>query len=255
MGLFSKKETCCICNNIEGKKKIFEGYICKQCLRLCSIPFQVRVNKNTTRQSILAEIENNKKNKSLLNNFNPTKQIGHYIEFDEQKKQWLIPDGFFGKKVNAKVYDFKDIIEYELLEDGDSVTKGGLGRAVVGGALLGGVGAIVGSVTGKKKTKSVINSLKIKITINDTSNPVIYINLITTKVKSNSSLYKMAYSQAQTILSMLSIITKSDENTAKEENKDTLSVADEVIKLKKLKDEGILTEEEFNIQKGKILNR
>ena len=65
----------------------------------------------------------------------------------------------------------------------------------------------------------------------------------------------MAYSQAQTILSMLSIITKSDENTAKEENKDTLSVADEVIKLKKLKDEGILTEEEFNIQKGKILNR
>ena len=32
-------------------------------------------------------------------------------------------------------------------------------------------------------------------------------------------------------------------------------LADEVIKLKKLKDEGILTEEEFNIQKGKILNR
>ncbi|EPZ54444.1 hypothetical protein H477_3583 [[Clostridium] sordellii ATCC 9714] len=49
------------------------------------------------------------------------------------------------------MYNYKDIIEFELLEDGESITKGGLGRAVAGGVLLGGVGAIVGGVTGIEK--------------------------------------------------------------------------------------------------------
>ncbi|NFA59457.1 SHOCT domain-containing protein [Clostridium sporogenes] len=253
MGLFFKsKEKCCICGNEEGKKKISSGFICKQCLHLCSINFQVKINKNTTKEAILIEIEKNKNNKKLVADFTTTKKIGPYIEFDEQKGLWLIPDGFGGKKVNPRIHAFGDIVEYELLQDGDSITKGGLGRAVAGGVLLGGVGAVVGGVTGKKKTKSVINNLRIKITVNDTSNPSVYIDLIKTPTKANSFIYKTAYSSAQEILSMLSIITQktSDENT----NTKT-SVADELIKLKGLLDEGILTQEEFTSEKNKLLNK
>lgn len=257
MGLFFKeKESCCICNIREGKKKIYEGFVCKECLRSCSINFQVKINKNTTKKEILNEVYNNDKNKQLLEEFLPTKKILNYIEFDEQKRLWLIPDGFAGKKVNPKIYSFDDIIEYELLQDGDSVTKGGLGRAVAGGVLFGGVGAIVGGTTGKKKTKSVINDLKIKITVNNTCNPSVYVKLINAPTKANSIIYKTSYSAAQEILSMLSIITQKN-NIKNEETKElkSTSVADEIIKLKSLLDEGILTQEEFNSEKNKILNR
>lgn len=254
MGLFSKKETCCICNDKEGKKKIANGYVCKDCLHLCSIPFQIKINKNTTKELILNEIENNKNNKNLLTVFVYTKRIGNYIEFDENKRLWLIPDGFGGKKVNPKIYSFGDIVGYELLENGDSITKGGLGRAVAGGVLLGGVGAIIGGATGKRKTKTIINSLKIKVTINDTSNPSTYINLITTPTKADSFIYKTAYSSAQEIISVLSIITQNSSARCEKET-NSISVADELTKLKKLKDEGILTEEEFISEKNKLLNK
>ncbi|WP_461615405.1 SHOCT domain-containing protein [Clostridium sp. Marseille-QA1073] len=254
MGLFSRKENCCICGIEEGKKKMASGFICKQCLHSCSINFQVKINKNTTKEAILTEIENNKNNKKLLGDFITTKKIGAYIEFDEQKRLWLIPDGLRGKKIHPRIYTFDNIVEYELLEDGDTITKGGLGSAIVGGVLAGGVGAVVGGVTGKKKTKSVINNLRIKITVNDTSNPSIYINLINTPTKANSFLYKMAYESAQEILSMLSVITQSNENENQQEKiTNTVSVADELIKLKSLLDDGILTEEEFIAEKNKIL--
>lgn len=255
MGLFFKKEACCICGDKEGKKKIVDGFICKDCLHLCSIPFQIKINKNTKRELIVAEIENNKNNKKLLGTFEATKKIGSYIEFDEQKRLWLIPDGFASKKVNPKIYKFDDIMEYELLENGYSITKGGVGRAIAGGVLLGGVGAIVGGVTGKKKTKSIINNLKIKITVNEISNPSVYINLIMSPTKDNSFTYKMAYSSAQEILSTLSIITKNAQNANNQNINNQTSVADELIKLKQLLDDGILTQEEFTREKGKILNK
>lgn len=68
----------------------------------------------------------------------------------------------FGGKKNPKIYKYSDIVDYELLEDGESITKGGLGRAVVGGALFGGVGAVVGGVTGHKKKYSCMHEFKNK---------------------------------------------------------------------------------------------
>lgn len=254
MGIFSKKEICCICGNEKGKQKIIDGWVCKDCLKLCRGFYPLdKPFKSLSSLDIKNYIERSNNNKILLEQFQTTKKVGNYIEFDENNRQWLIPDGFNGKKVNPKIYRFDDIVGFELLEDGDSVTKGGLGRALVGGALLGGVGAIVGGVTGKKKTKSVVNSLKVKITVNDTSNPTVYVNLLNSKTKTNSFVYKVSYSSAQEILSMLSVIT---ENQNEKENKEnTTSVADELMKLKRLLDEGILTEEEFNTQKSKILNQ
>lgn len=255
MGLFSKKEMCCICNINMGKVSIQDGFICKECLHLCNIPFQVKVDKNITKEMILNEIEENKNNKELIGMFAITKKIGNYIEFDENNRQWLIPDGVNGKKVNPKVYSYNDIVDYELLEDGESVIKGGIGKAVVGGFLFGGVGAIVGGIVGTKKTKSVINSLKLKITVNRTNNPSIYVNFINSSTKANSILYKVAYSSAQELLSMLAIIAKNNSDLQSDDNQNTISVADELIKLKSLVDCRILTEEEFETEKRKLLSK
>ena len=88
-----------------------------------------------------------------------------------------------GTKKNPKIYNYSDIVDFELLEDGESITKGGLGRAITGGLLFGGIGAVVGGITGGKRSKSICNSLKIKITVNDMRSPVVYINLLATATK------------------------------------------------------------------------
>jgi hypothetical protein len=177
------------------------------------------------------------------------------IEFDDSQKKWLVPDGFMGKKKNPKVYNYSDIVDFELLEDGESITKGGIGRAVAGGLLFGGVGAVVGGVTGGKKSKAICKSLKIKITVNDINNPVVYINLLTTETKKDSFTYKTVYKATQECLSVLELICKGQERTESNNiNTQTqASSADEILKFKSLLDSGIITQEEFEAKKKQLL--
>ena len=99
-----------------------------------------------TNSDIKYDITKKELQKEQLLKFTATKKIGSFIEFDEINKRWLVPDGFLGRKKNPRIYNFDDVIEFELLEDGETITKGGLGRALAGGILFGGVGAIVGGV-------------------------------------------------------------------------------------------------------------
>ena len=46
MGLFGKKETCCICNQNEGAKKISTGMICNIFLKKVELFFGVFELKN-----------------------------------------------------------------------------------------------------------------------------------------------------------------------------------------------------------------
>jgi hypothetical protein len=41
-----------------------------------------------------------------------------------------------GKVNKSTVYNYSDIVDFEFLEDGESVSQGGLGRALVGRALF-----------------------------------------------------------------------------------------------------------------------
>ena len=260
MGFFDLKATCINCEKEIGlnRFKTAEGWICPDCFKLCGYNMMTPI-KTKTISDIRADITKKDLQKEELTKFTATKKIGTFIEFDEINKRWLIPDGFMGGKKNPRIYNFDDVIEYELLEDVDTITKGGLGRALAGGILFGGVGAIVGGVTGGKKSKSVINSLRIKITVNDIQNPAIYINLISVKTKSDSFIYKAHYNYAQEILSVFSLIQKQNESiqiaASTEEHKDkTVSPADEILKYKALLDEGVLTQEEFEAKKKQLLS-
>ena len=90
------------------------------------------------------------------NPFKPTKMIagaakliGAYIYIDEPKK-------LFRVGLTGNICDYSDLVDFELIEDGETLTtstsktnsktkSGGVGRAVVGGVLFGGVGAVVGA--------------------------------------------------------------------------------------------------------------
>lgn len=242
-----KKELCCICNVNEGVKKISTGTICTDCLAKCGYFVSPIGLKNKTTEQILNAIHCNEHNTELAAKYKSTKHIEKYLDIDENNKLWGSPS--FSTHI---FFTYEDIISFELLENGNSVTKGGIGSAVVGGALLGGVGAIVGSNVGKKKTKQEITEYRIKIVTRNPIYPEVYINFLTAgKVMSNSFLYKTYTDNAQRVLSALTIITDSLSNTPASS---AISVPDEILKYKKLLDDGIITQNEFDLKKGQLLN-
>lgn len=105
----------------------------------------------------------------------------------------------------ADIYNYKDLIEYEVLEDGDSIVKGRVGSVIVGGLLLGGIGAIAGA-SRKKKVKSICNSMSVRILTNNFNHSQYVIPLISGQTKTNSIIYQGAQEKAQEISSVLAII-------------------------------------------------
>ena len=124
--------------------------------------------------------------------------------------------------INNNKYEFKKILSCELLEDGNTITttvgkkKASIGKALVGGALFGGAGAIVGGNSGKINSKSTdtnyCTKLELKITINNLSNPCEYIKLISYRTKKDSNNYKKEYENAQNGLSLFQVITNINES-------------------------------------------
>jgi len=197
-------------------------------------------------------VERPRINESLIS-FIPTKEIGGMIAFDDLNRLWKVTGGFLGTN---KIYSYDEIVEYELLEDGGVVASGGVGRAIVGGLLFGGAGAIVGGVTAGKK--SVVNNMKIKVTVNNFNNPTVFINVLNSQARTDSFIYKMASETAQNILSTFILIQKQKEqmaiqNAVPDMRTASLSIPDEILKFKNLLDSGIITQDEFEMQKKKLL--
>ena len=84
--------------------------------------------------------------------------------------------GIFEFKKNltskVKVCSYKDIIDFELKEDGQTIISGKSGSALVGGIMLGGVGAVIGA-SGKRKVTNKCTSSELRIYINDLNEPVL----------------------------------------------------------------------------------
>ncbi|HFL2484459.1 TPA: SHOCT domain-containing protein [Clostridioides difficile] len=259
MGLFGGKEPCSICGG-KGKNKVLENeYLCNNCFINFTIFSRERL-KATSAIQVLADHEGirkfinfSKTNRELLAKFVETNRINKFVSIDEDNNFIKISDIRKGGDVIENVYAIDEIMQFELLEDGESIVSGGLGRAVVGGALFGATGAIVGGITGKKTTRKVVDTFKIKITFNNINNPLEYVNLINTKTKTNSSIYQNSCNEAQEILSVLSIIIKNNDKTDNTQSKTSDSI-EQVKGLKELLDLGAITEDEFNTKKKELLN-
>ena len=82
---------------------------------------------------------------------------------------------------------------------------------------------------------------------------MVYLNLIKEKTQTSSKEYEYLFDSAQRILAKLQMIsaeqTKEEPIAVK-----APSAADEILKFKKLADEGIITSEEFEAKKRQLLN-
>jgi len=219
----------------------------------------------------IATAKHNKQAKIAFDNLSDFKASNYYLSpiasfsmaFDNSRKKIC----FLDKMHKAYIYDYTQILQCELMVDGETVLKHStssmVGRAVLGGILTGGVGAIIGGVTGKSTQKETINNIDLKVIINDTSNPVFRINFLNLKVKKGTPLYKKAYQKIELwhgIISGLMRQGQDEKPLTAAANVPTstgtpVSVADEIRKLKGLLDEGILTQEEFNAQKAKLISQ
>lgn len=92
--------------------------------------------------------------------------------------------GIFKFKKNltskVKICSYKDINNFELKKDGETIISGSSGRAFAGGVLAGTTGAIIGG-SGKKTAKNKCISADLTIYINDLQDPVFTFNIFDSK--------------------------------------------------------------------------
>lgn len=165
------------------------------------------------------------------------------------------------------LHRYSDIVSISYEENGNDMYNKSLGGAVVGGLLFGGVGAIVGSNTAKAVKNKKIEMMSIKILLKSTSEPTILLEIynsrndgaiLETKKDADKIFYEGLMKEVTGIKDIFSIIIDIvDKNSASQSQQISVSasnrVADELTKLVQLRDAGVLTEEEFQKQKAKLL--
>lgn len=266
MGLLSKKVkcTCSICGReTKVKEKKVEGNgevacdICRvEAMRIMSekrnmtsteqLSFLNQLTFEETKRILDEEEKRLNVQKDLSNRFNAN-GLGKNVNVDEVNEiVEIITD-------SKEYYLFSQITGFELYEDGNNITKGGLGSAVVGNALFGGVGAIVGGITGGKKSSGTVTNLDLVVYFNSSSLPMKKISYISKEIKKKSSVYKKLYEQVKQDEALLNFVCDKNKEKVKQGTANVSSGADEIKKFKELLDMGAITEEEFEIKKKQLL--
>ena len=148
-----------------------------------------------------------------------------------------------------------------------------VGGALIGGALAGGAGMVVGGLSGDSKQKKKVSKVSVKIKIRDYSTPTLLIECFNaseltanfySEIKTDDTQYGAFYQtelqNAQKIADYISVIIDEVDRQARQQaqvvqstSTEKISVAEELSKLASLKEQGILTDEEFQAQKMKLL--
>lgn len=121
------------------------------------------------------------------------------LAIDKTKKQ--IGFGYYvSGKVVTQIFNAKDVVSCEILEDKDTIIKTSNGnmmtRAIIGGVVSGGVGAVIGGVTAEKTTKQIVNNITLRILTTNVDDPVKDFVFYNGKTKKDTSIYQNAIGQA-----------------------------------------------------------
>lgn len=169
-----------------------------------------------------------------------------------------------------QIFSYKDILQSEILEDDVTITRTSrgsqIGGALLGGVLAGGVGAIIGGLSGSTKSTNEVKKVQLQIVVNNTKKSFYRITFMSaeTAISKSSSIYINSNKQITHWHSLFKVIIdiadKEDKrNTIQSNNNNdnkttTSNTADEIRKLHDLLKEGIISQEEFDIQKKKIIS-
>lgn len=172
---------------------------------------------------------------------------------DNESKTFIYQQG----KNYSKKYNFNDIINYEVYENGKSKVQGRAGSALIGGAFFGLGGLIVGSSMSRNVNEK-CNQLKLFIRINDLECPQIEITYVDNAEFDKSGwTYRNMKENLQTVCSVLEFMinkkTLEQLGTNESEAKTVKSNKEQLQELKELLDDGLITQEDFDTKKKQIL--
>jgi hypothetical protein len=117
-------------------------------------------------------------------------------------------------------YNFKDIMECAIQEDGLTIThavnSSMIGRAMAGGVLFGGLGAVAGAITGEKTASEKIYRATLSIVVDDIDDPIKEIDFLNSNMSLSreSEIYKKIYSDLNKWHKTLSVIIKRNESNS-----------------------------------------
>lgn len=200
-----------------------------------------------------------------------TRAVGNYLFIMDEFFKVLVIVG----ESSHEIFNYTDIIEVSYEENGNQLYTKSAGRAVggaiVGGVLMGGAGAVVGGLSGASKQNKEVKSIDIKILLRSTSRSSCVLHfkdidrVLKTKEDSDRKMYETFTKNANEAKDILSVIIDNAKQIqvsapvaqplVQQVQSSSPSVADELAKLAKLKADGILTDEEFQIQKAKLLGQ
>lgn len=195
------------------------------------------------------------------------KYIGNYMFIMDKFFKVLV---IIGETMHKSV-NYSDIIEVSYIENGNQLFTKSTGRtvggAVVGGLLMGGAGAVVGGLSGDTKQNKEVKNMDIKILLRSTESSSCVLHFmdsktpLKTKEERDKDAYEKFLANANKAKDFLSIIIDDAKRAPQiatvmpqPGTPQQTSVADELAKLAKLKADAILTEEEFQAQKAKLLS-
>lgn len=233
--------------------KLKDGNICSTCLNTAGY----RANSNSDKlfysvcsvSQIKDFIEAKRRNtsKTLMN----VSKIGK-LYFDDMRSLVYYDGGFLSKVT----FNYSDIFDAGIIDDSATTQKISLGNAIIGGAIAGPAGLVLGGL-GCKKIKSVCSNLKVEIDL--VNRDPIFVTLIKSEVKTKSYLYKSSLEMAHSILSKIQqiIINNRSSEILEDTGKgtpNTISVAEEIAKYYELLNAGAITQEEFEALKAKAIS-
>lgn len=205
-----------------------------------------------------------------LNNFNVTKSIdliiagnlendfGAKLLIDNDNKKFVLTAVDF---YYSKIFNYKDLIGYEVYENGNSKLAGNSGDALVGGILFGTTGAVIGSSSSRSIDQN-CSDLMMYIRIDDVNIREIVIPfLINDSIDKTSETYRTLKQHALGVGSAIEFMInqkmiKSENKNGKKKNdgKEATSVKEKLKQLKELLDEGLISEVEYKEKKNKLLD-
>ncbi|WP_138420465.1 hypothetical protein [Aquibacillus sediminis] len=188
-----------------------------------------------------------------------------YSEGDKSIYFVLKEDGYF----DIVQINYRDLLQVEIIQDSESITRTSRGSqlagTIMGGLALGGTGAIIGGLSGKKNHHEKVKDIELQFVVNDTNQPIkrfSFFNFLK-KLETNTTEYKKAYNEVYEWFKLGEVLIhqadKEDKQSYYNQNISSTeknhSRINEIQKLVSLYKDGYLSQDEFNKEKQKVLNR
>ena len=183
------------------------------------------------------------------------------LAIDEASQRICLID-LRGHTISSRIVSPRDLLSSELFEDGVTITQtkraSQIGGALIGALALGGLGAIIGGLSGKTRASGKATRVDLRLIVNDAKSPLHDINFLSgCELERDDITYQNIMRSARHWHGLLEVLIKradtDDRNKVVDSSILSSSVADEVKKFAQLRDTGVLSVDEFERQKMKLL--